>query len=390
MEVDSPEVVSVAAVVVPGRTLRARLAIFYKHEIIFMAAWGLAGLSMLFIPPSPAYFTYIDFKVLGCLFALMMVVAGFRSIHLFDLLAYRMLLHVHSPFQVATVLVGITFFSSMWITNDVALLTFVPFTLVVFSLSGDQKPILLTVILQTVAANIGSSLTPMGNPQNLFMYTFYHMTSFQFFSTMLPMVFSGAILLGLFLLFIKNGTHKFSLSLEIPKIVNPFAIFRYVLLFIIALLAVFDVIPWYYAVVMVVLGAEKQLLKKIDYSLLLTFVGLFIFVGNLGALPPIKLYFEKLLAGRVFLTSIVASQLISNVPATFLLSHFTQDSRQLLLGVNVGGCGTLIASLASVISFKIYAKFNQDGVGKYLGIFSVVNGVFLLLFIMIWIVQKVV
>ncbi len=182
---------SAVVAVAPGKDARAWIAEFFKHETVLVIAWSLALGSMFFIPPSSAYLGYMDFKVLGCLFALMVVVAGFNRINLFNQLAYQMLVRVRSPLQVSAVLVGITFFSSMWITNDVALITFVPFTLVVFSLSGYHKPILLTIVLQTVAANIGSSLTPVGNPQNLYIYSYYQMEGGDFFATMLPFVLAG-------------------------------------------------------------------------------------------------------------------------------------------------------------------------------------------------------
>jgi Na+/H+ antiporter NhaD/arsenite permease-like protein len=375
---------SAVAAVAPGSSVRAWIAEFFKRETVLVIAWGLALVSMFFIPPSTAYVGYMDFKVLGCLFALMLVVAGFSRINLFNQLAYQMLVRVRSPMQVSAVLVGITFFSSMWITNDVALITFVPFTLVVFGLSGNQKPILLTIVLQTVAANIGSSLTPVGNPQNLYIYSYYHMAGGEFFAIMLPLVLAGVVLLFLLLLFLHSPDNVFSLQLKPPEVIVPLHLVRYLVLFTIALLAVFDIVPWYLAVLMVALGAQWRLIKEVDYSLLLTFVGFFIFVGNMGELAAVRQFLERLLVGRVFLTSLLASEIISNVPATLLLSHFTDDARQLLLGVNAGGCGTLIASLASVISFKLYAKFNPQGTGRYLGVFTLVNFAFVVLFIIVW------
>ena len=377
-------VASAVAAVAPGSNARAWIAEFFKRETVLVIAWSLALGSMFFIPPSSAYLGYMDFKVLGCLFALMLVVAGFSHINLFKQLAYQMLVRVRSPMQVSAVLVGITFFASMWITNDVALITFVPFTLVVFGLSGVQKPILLTIVLQTVAANIGSSLTPVGNPQNLYIYSYYHMAGGEFFAIMLPLVFAGVILLLLLLLFLRSPEDGFSSKLMPPNSIIPIQLVRYLGLFILALLAVFDVVPWYLAVLVVALGAQWSLIKEVDFSLLLTFVGFFIFVGNMGEIGAVRRFLEMLLEGRVFLTSLLASQIISNVPATLLLSHFTEDSRQLLLGVNAGGCGTLIASLASVISFKLYAKFNPKGTGRYLGVFTLVNVAFVALFIVVW------
>ena len=383
-EEDSRAVASAVVAVAPGKDARAWIAEFFKHETVLVIAWSLALGSMFFIPPSSAYLGYMDFKVLGCLFALMVVVAGFNRINLFNQLAYQMLVRVRSPLQVSAVLVGITFFSSMWITNDVALITFVPFTLVVFSLSGYHKPILLTIVLQTVAANIGSSLTPVGNPQNLYIYSYYQMEGGDFFATMLPFVLAGVVLLLLLLLFLRRPGDGFSCMLKPPASIIPLQLFRYLVLFGLALLAVFDIVPWYLAVLGVAFGAQWRLHTQVDYSLLLTFVGFFIFVGNMGKIVAVRRFLELLLDGRVFLTSLLASQIISNVPATLLLSPFTEDSRQLLLGVNAGGCGTLIASLASVISFKLFAKYDPHGTGRYLGVFTLVNIAFVGLFILVW------
>ncbi|MHC1691706.1 MAG: SLC13 family permease [Sphaerochaetaceae bacterium] len=375
---------SAVAVAVPGDSFPERARAFIKRETVLVLACSLAIVSVFLVPPSAAYIGYIDFKVLGCLFSLMVVVAGFRKVHLFDRMAFFLLRRVHSLRQVSGVLVGITFFTSMWITNDVSLLTFVPFTLVVFTLCGDRKPILLTVVLQTVAANIGSSLTPVGNPQNLYIYSFYGMGGGEFFTTMLPLVVSGAFLLVVFLWGVRGGSGMVSVPLEQPEPVERALLVRYLILFIIAIASVFNLVPWYLAVVVIALAAQKTLLKQVDYSLLLTFVGFFIFVGNMGAIEPVKRFLERLLEGRVFLTSLFASQIISNVPATLLLAPFTDGSRQLLLGVNAGGCGTLIASLASVISFKGYVKHDPDGAGRYLGVFTLVNIAFVALFMLIW------
>ncbi len=367
-----------------GETVLARVARFCKREAVLVVAWVLAILSMFFVPPSVEYVKYLDFKVLGCLFALMVVVAAFRRIRLFDLLAFRLLQKVTTNRQVAAVLVGITFFLAMLVTNDVALITFVPFAIIVYSMVGDLRPILPTVVLQTVAANIGSSLTPMGNPQNLYIYSFYGMDSATFFTTMLPLVAVGAVALAASLVLIPANRQRFSLAMQEPPRVAPGQAVRYVVLFLCALAAVFNVIAWYVSVLVVVAFSRKDVLKELDYPLLLTFVGFFVFVGNLGNMESVATFLKRLLEGRVFLTSLAASQVISNVPATLLLSHFTAEAGQLLLGVNAGGCGTLIASLASVISFKIHASHAPGQSGRYMVVFTAVNVTFVALFIATW------
>lgn len=362
---------------------QSKIGFFISKEPVLSLSWILAVLSMILVPPSSSYLQYIDWKVLGCLFSLMVVVSGFRKMFLLTKLSSLLLQFAHSPRQVASVLVGITFFTSMGITNDVALITFVPLTIVVFSLCNDEKPILMTVVLQTVAANVGSSLTPVGNPQNLFIYSYYEMPISTFFLTMLPLVGFGALLLAVLLFLIPSHSQDFSFqNQEVPPL-NKKELIRYLFLFFISLAGVFNLVPWYIAAVLVVIFSEKLLLKDVDYSLLLTFIGFFVFVGNLGTIERVKIALQNLLQGREFLTSLLASQIISNVPATLLLAQFTENASHLLLGVNAGGCGTLIASMASVISFKCFTHYKPSQAGKYLFTFTWVNLLFVLLFLCI-------
>lgn len=358
--------------------------VFIRRDPVLSVSWVLALVSMVFVIPSPSYFQYIDWKVLGCLFALMLVVAGLRKMYVFTKISTLLLHFAHTPRQVASLLVGITFFTSMGITNDVALITFVPLTIVVFSLCNEQKSILLTVVLQTIAANVGSSLTPVGNPQNLFIYSFYGMPLKDFFLTMFPLVSIGALLLVALLFLIPSRSEGFYVQIQEVPPLDAKKLLKYLLLFLLSLGAVFDLVPWFIAVALVMLFSEKEVLKRVDYSLLLTFVGFFIFVGNLGEIEQVKKTLQGLLKGREFLTSLLASQMISNVPATLLLSQFTENGRQLLLGVNAGGCGTLIASMASVISFKCYAQYRPSDAGKYLFAFTWINILFVMLFVVVW------
>jgi len=381
---DSPAEGLVVGAEEPGNLVKDRITTYIKQESVLIIAWILALLSMIYVHPSVSYLHYLDYKVLGCLLSLMIVVAAFSRIKLFNTLAYAMLKRVKTNRQVALVLISITFFISMFVTNDVALITFVPFTIIVFTLVGDKKPILPIVVLQTVAANVGSSLTPMGNPQNLYIYSHFNMSGTQFFFTMLPLVMVGAVALLLFLLIVPKGESTLALQLDKPEIPSVTKIVWYVALFAIALLAVFNVMPWYVSTIIVIVLSRKDVLKEIDYSLLLTFVGFFIFVGNLARIESVREFLEWLLEGRVFLTSVLASQVISNVPATLLLSNFTEDAAQLLLGVNAGGCGTLIASLASVISFKFFSRHESHATFTYLLVFTMVNVVMVLLFIGVW------
>lgn len=376
------------AVAEPGETVLSRAATILRNEPVLVLSQALAVLSMILVPPSKAYLAYMDFKVLGCLFALMAVVAGFRSIGLFERLSVLLLAQVHSVRQVSMLLVGLTFFASMWITNDVALITFVPFTLVVFRMLGDARPIMLTIVLQTVAANVGSSLTPMGNPQNLYLFSYYHMGTGEFFLTMLPMVAVGGGVLFCMVFFLGTGRQSIVVPLvqkSVPPAIGP--VFRYSVLFLLSILAVFDIFPWFVIVPIVGISVGFRQLRRVDYGLLLTFVGFFILVGNLGSASFVRAGLERILSGRVFMVSLLASQVLSNVPAALLLSRFTLDSGQLLLGVNAGGCGTLIASLASVISFKLFAAHDTGSSWRYLWVFTKVNVLFVLVFVGLRLVQ---
>ncbi len=357
-----------------------------KREPVVSVSWVLAFISMAFVFPSPSYLQYIDWRVLGYLFALMLVAAGFRKMFVFTRFSGFLLRYAPTPRQVASLLVWITFFSSMGITNDVALITFVPLTIVVFSLCNEKKPILMTVVLQTVAANVGSALTPVGNPQNLFLYSFYAIPLKTFLLTMFPLVSLGALLIGVLLLLIPSQSKDFQVQIqEVPRL-DKKEFLRYLLLFMLSIGAVFNVVPWYLAVVVVIVFSEKILLKNVDYSLLLTFIALFVLVGNLGEIEIVSNTLQRALQGKEFLTSLVASQIISNVPAALLLSQFTQNSEQLLLGVNAGGCGTLFASMASVISFTCYTHYKPSEVGKYLAVFTWINMLFVALFLGGWVV----
>lgn len=365
---------------------RDQVIAFFVREPVLSIALLLAGISLFFVPPNPRYIQYIDGKTLGCLFALMLVVAGFRKLYLFTFLSLYLLRYATSSRQVSALLVGITFFASMLVTNDVALITFVPLTIVVFTLCKDNRPILLTITLQTIAANVGSSLTPVGNPQNLFIYSYYQLPLLQFFGTMLPYVGGGFILLAVCLLGIPKNKDSFELQThEVPSL-NKALLVRYLLLFLLSLAAVFDLVPYQLVVLIVIIASEKILLKDVDYSLLLTFIGFFIFVGNLGQMPSVVQTLQSLLYEREFLVSLAASQIISNVPATLLLTQFTTNATELLKGVNAGGCGTLIASMASVISFKIFAHYDSTKTLRYLAVFTWFNILFVLLFLLIHLV----
>ena len=360
---------------------------FIKKEVVLVVATVLAIGSAFVIPPSKAYWEYIDWHVLELLFCLMTVMAGLQRCGLFDWLGEALLKKTSKVWQLCMVLILLCFFLSMIITNDVALITFVPFAIVTLEKCRQERLLIPVVVLQTVAANLGSMLTPIGNPQNLYLYNLSGMDLGEFIFCMLP---STTVSLGLILisiLFVKGKEESVSMNkivydqtLKQRGVVDKKQTIVYLILFALSLLVVAKVVAVEFVlliVLFVVLCLDKSVLKKVDYCLLLTFISFFIFTGNLGNIPVIRDTLQELVNGREILVGIVASQGISNVPAALLLSGFTSDYRALLMGVNIGGLGTLIASMASLISYKILANRYDDKKGEYFKWFTIVNVIFL-------------
>ena len=300
-----------------------------------------------------------------------------EKVGMFILLAMVVLI---GSFSIVTTLVMLPFFSSMLITNDVALITFVPFAVLVLELTGQTKHLAWVVTLQTIAANIGSMLTPVGNPQNLYLSSFYQLAAGDFFAVTIPIVLLSFVLLALCCIAGKNHTIEVQFQKR-EEIQSKRALLLFVLLFLLSLLSVFHLLSSHIALVVTVIALaafSPKVLKKVDYWLLATFVCFFIFAGNIGAVEAVKNFLGNVLSQNTMLYSVLSSQVISNVPAAVLLSNFTQDAKGMLLGTNIGGLGTLVASLASLISFKIYAKTPKAEVLRYLGIFTAANVVMLI------------
>lgn len=350
---------------------------FVKKECVLVIAVTLAILSSFISIPK---MSYIDFNVLILLFNLMVVVAAFKELKVLDSIAIGLLKKCNTYTSISLALVFITFISSMIVTNDVALITFVPLSIVIARKANIN--VLKIVIFQTLAANLGSSFTPMGNPQNLFIYSFYNLSPIDFFKITLPIVILAVLFLVL--LVFKDKKMNLSLDLEDVKIDNKRDVYLFGGLFLIILLSVFHVIDYkvtFLITIVMVLILNKKLFSQVDYSLLITFIGFFIFVGNISTMDVVKNFMEGILNSpkSTFLASVLSSQVISNVPATMLLSGFTDHFKELLLGVNIGGMGTLIASLASVISYKIYAsEFGND---NYMKSFTFYNILGLIIFV---------
>ncbi|MDW8802327.1 SLC13 family permease [Clostridium sp. A1-XYC3] len=358
-----------------------RLQLFverFKKEKVFFISLVLAVLSSLFLQPK---ISYVDLKVLVLLFNLMIIVAAFEELKVMDKLALEILKKCKDTRRISLVFIVITFFSSMLVTNDVALITFVPLAILTFKKVKIDS--MKTIILQTLAANIGSSLTPMGNPQNLFLFTHYNLNGIQFFSVTIPFVLLG--ILWLYFLNKRVSNEELQLSLHTVTVKNRKKVKVYIFLFIFIIFSVFGLVNYKYTflvIMLIILFMDRHLLKSVDYFLLATFVCFFIFIGNVSNVEFIQYHMKSFLqeSGRVYFSSILLSQVVSNVPCSILLSGFTDNWREMLLGVNIGGMGTLVASLASVISYKIYANENEGKSRIYLSKFNLYSFVSLFIF----------
>ena len=366
---------------------------FVKQEIVLCVAAVLAVLSMFFVPPDAAYIGYIDLRTLAILFSLMAVMAGLRRQGVFDRLGRTLLAQTGGTLQLVLVLVGLCFFGSMVITNDVSLLTFVPFTSVVLSgLAPDARRALTVpvVCMQTIAANLGSMLTPIGNPQNLYLYGKSGMNIAAFISLMLPYTVVSLLLLVLWAGALCRGQAS---ACSCAHLQQPDAaadrkiVLLDAALFVVCLLAVIRVLPYgvaFAAVLLCTLFADRSTLRCVDYSLLLTFVAFFIFIGNLGRVQAFSDWLQALLPGREVPVAVLASQVTSNVPAALLLSGFTDKTSALIIGTNLGGLGTLIASMASLISYRQIARELPEEKGRYFKLFTLSNLVFLAILLVEW------
>ena len=362
---------------------------FLKNEPVLVIAVILALASMLFVHPDSTYMEYIDFRTLGILFCLMAVVAGLKNIGVFDWFAGKLLSVAGRLWQVALFLVMLCFFFSMAITNDVALITFVPLTITVLRQGQNERWIIPVVVLQTIAANLGSMLTPIGNPQNLYLYGLSGMGVGDFIMRMLPYCVFALVLILLWLAVLVVVDHRKGDNgvpekiqgneLKKAKIGSRSKLVMYLALFAVCLLAVGHILPFGIPLVLVfaiVLLADRTVLFQVDYALLGTFMGFFVFIGNLGRVEAFHNFLSGVIGGHEMVTAVVSSQIMSNVPAALLLSGFTDQYEKLLLGVNLGGLGTMIASMASLISFK-YIPADGKSRGKYFCYFTVANLIFL-------------
>lgn len=353
---------------------------FIKKETVLAIAFVLAVISCFLVKPDAEYLGYVDVHTILILFCLMVVMAGLKNLGVFQMTGEFLLKKFHSERGIVLILVFLCFISSMFITNDVALITFVPLAILVLNMAKMEQMVCLTVTFMTIAANLGSMLTPIGNPQNLYLYSSSGISLIDFLILMLPFTICAAVLLLICctILFKSKQAdfHMKESSVEISKQTLCF----YLILFILCLLNVAKVLPISVLFVIIVVSVfmqNKKLFADVDYSLLLTFICFFIFIGNMGRMPAFRDFIMGILEGHERIVSIAISQVISNVPAALLLSGFTAEWNELIIGTNLGGLGTLIASMASLISYKQIAQNYPDKKGKYLIVFTMWNIVFL-------------
>ena len=354
---------------------------FIRREPVLSISFVCALVSAFFVPPSAAYVDYIDLRVLCLLFCRMAVVAGLQECGLFLVLAQRLLAGERPVRLISLTLILLPFFCSMLVTNDVALITFVPFAILVLEMVGRRDLLIPIISLQTVAANLGSMATPVGNPQNLFLYAHFSLSMGDFLSLLLPLTLISLVGLAAAGLYF-GGKGWISVSFpEQVRLTSPKHLALYLVLFGLCLLSVCRILPYGILTVLVIVSlllARRQLLGQVDYMLLLTFVCFFIFSGNLGQMPAVRAGLGSLLSRSPLLCSAAASQIISNVPAAVLLSGLTEDWKGLLAGVDVGGLGTPVASLASLISTKFYLRSREAKPLPYFLWFTAANVVGLL------------
>ena len=355
-----------------------RLIVFARANAVMLIAMLLAAATALIVPPDGEYINYFDFKTLTCLFTVLAVVCALRNVRFFYTMAEKIVKRFKNARLAALALVYITFIGSMLIANDMALLTFLPLGYFVLISTKTEKYTCHLFILQNIAANLGGMLTPFGNPQNLYLYSKFNIPSGKFMLTMLPPFFLAIALITICtVIFIKPEPLSFSgIERRLPRI----RVGIYLVLFAFSIICVFKFIPYYWALIVippVILIMDRGALAKVDYGLLLTFVFFFIFAGNMARIEAVREIFSALLEKNTLFFSALSCQIISNVPSAILLSQFTGNWRELLLGVNIGGCGTVISSLASLITFKEYTIHNPGKGGKYLLVFSAYNFAFL-------------
>ncbi|MBQ2827811.1 MAG: citrate transporter [Clostridia bacterium] len=357
---------------------------FVKREVVLSIAIVLTIVTCFFVPIDKEYLGYFEYKTLVSLFCMLAVVAGLKNTNVFDLISKKLIGLFKTRRAVIYALIYGTFFFDMIVANDMSLITFLPLTYLVLHSTNNDKYLSITFILQTIAANMGGMITPYGNPQNLYLYSYYNIPTLEFFGVLLIQSIAIAALLFIAGLFIKNEelTLKNDGKIEIKK--KELTV--YVILFVFVILSIFRVVPHLVTlgiVILAVLIVDRKRFKHVDYALLATFCVFFIFSGNIARIPAIKEFIASIVAENTLVAGIVSCQFISNVPTAIFLSKFTENYSDLLVSVNIGSLGIIISSLASLITLKEFLKHQPKNFKKYMGMFTLVNTAFLAVMIVI-------
>lgn len=363
-------------------TRRRRFALaavhFFKSSVVLLVALAAAGITCIFVPVDREYLGYFDLQTLACLFCTLAVVAAFKNIRFFEWLADVIVRRFKNMRNIVLALVFVTYFGSMIMANDMALITFLPLGYFVLESCGNRKLTAFTFIMQNIAANLGGMLTPFGNPQNLYLYSFYSIGAGEFFRIMaLPFAVAFVLILGVCLFVKPQGAQVLSRPHKAPPVWRSVV---YAALFALSVLIVFDVFPYYWgllAVAVCLLVLDFRAVLRVDYGLLLTFCAFFVFSGNMARIPAVRDFLGGLIALDPLAFGVLSCQVISNVPSAVLLSRFTSDYASLLVAVNIGGLGTPVASLASLITLNTYRRVRPGETKKYILKFLLINFSFL-------------
>ena len=360
------------------RNIKKEIISFIKKNAVLLIAIFAAVVTSFIVPPDKKYIGYFDFKTLACLFSVLAVVCALRNIRFFTILARKIVRLCKNARLCVITLIYITFIGSMLIANDMALITFLPLGFFALDSTGKQKYLPFTFIMQNIAANLGGMITPFGNPQNLYIYNKFGIPTGEFTLIMLfPFVVSITMITVFCIVFVKK--EPLMIIPKEEKLNVKKAVF-YAVLFTLSILAVFNIVHYFIVIWIILISlliVDYKALAKVDYGLLFTFCAFFVFAGNMSRIPFINEALSFLLSKNTMIVSALSCQFISNVPSAILLSNFTDNYSELLLGVNIGGAGTLIASLASLITFREYTTLYPGNTLRYLVKFSAFNFVFL-------------
>lgn len=364
--------------------IKDKLLAFIKKEVVLSIAIIATIVTIFFVPVDKEYLGYFEYKTLIALFCMLVVVAGLKNTNVFELISKKLIGLFKTRRAVIYCLVYGTFFFDMIVANDMSLITFLPLTFIVLHTTGNDKYLAITFILQTIAANMGGMITPYGNPQNLYLYSYFNIPTLEFFGVLLIQSITVAIMLYISCLFIKND--KLTLKNDEKFEIKKKELSVYAVLFVFVILSIFRVVPHLVTLAIVVLAVlivDIKRFKYVDYALLATFCVFFIFSGNIARIPAIKEFIASIVAENTLIAGIVSCQFISNVPTAIFLSKFTENYRDLLVSVNIGSLGIIISSLASLITLKEYLKHQPQNFKKYMGLFTLVNTSFLIVLIIV-------